>query len=168
MSVQRSSRSRLGRGSRCAGFSLLEAVTALVLVTITFMGIASGVIANSRAFDSTREEVLVSHALRKMAETIRGTAFNQIYTKYANFPFSVPENGIGATGIVSIFVDETANTAESNTLGLPRDLNGDGLANSVNVSANYNLLPIRLSLSWDGRDGTRTQELYFLLAEETN
>ena len=50
-------------------------------------------------------------------------------------------------------------------LGLPRDLNGDSLIDDVDHSLDYQLLPVRVEVRWQGAYGPRTFELTTMLCE---
>ncbi len=49
-------------------------------------------------------------------------------------------------------------------LGMPRDLNGDGIVDSADHSADYRLLPVLLRLEWRGQSGHRQSEVRTILA----
>lgn len=148
------------------GFTVIEVMASVGLLTIGFLGLATGIVANSRAYEGAREDAQAIHALRKMAETIRGTAFAEVAVRWTGYGFVVPE--IGATGTVTVFVNETDSSTEARKLGLPRDLDGDGAATRTNVSASYQLLPLKVEVTWNGRQGPKSESLHFLLAEERN
>jgi Tfp pilus assembly protein PilV len=151
---------------RQGGFSLIEAVTAMAVMTVGFAGLASGFVSNSQAYDRARENAFVIQTLRQMAESIRGTPFGEIPITWQGWQFQVAE--IGATGTVKVFVDETDTSADAAMLDLPRDLDGDGSATTTNVTNKHLLLPIKITLSWTSRDGPETRALYTMLAQEAN
>jgi hypothetical protein len=64
----------------------------------------------------------------------------------------------GAAGVLTIDVvtDETASDAALGTLlGLPRDLDGDGDATSVDATATAKLLPVVVRVRWSSDDSPR-------------
>ena len=79
----------------------------------------------------------------------------------------VPGNSILVAGLqtadnqpaeasIMIVVDETLTDSELGTeLGMPRDLDGDGLIESNDVSGAATLLPAIISLTWKGSGGSR-------------
>lgn len=149
---------------RRSGMSLLDCLTAAALITIGFLGLASGLVSNTRAYARAREDVPVIHTLRELAETVRGAPFGQVAATYQGTTCSIPE--IGATGTVTVFVNETDTSPDAAMLGFPRDLDGDGVAATVNVTNKYFLLPIKVEISWTGREGPETRALYTMLAQE--
>jgi hypothetical protein len=48
-------------------------------------------------------------------------------------------------------------------LGMPRDLDGDGVIDGADHEANYTLLPIRVRVQWRGVSGVRTFDLETVL-----
>jgi len=45
-------------------------------------------------------------------------------------------------------------------LGLPRDLNADGLIDAVDHSLDYTILPARIRIEWSGQGGFQRVEMY--------
>jgi len=149
-----------------AGFSLIEVMTTVALLTLGFMGLAAGFIANARAYSRASDDIVVIHAFRQVSEVIRGTPFGEVASRYRGLNFQIPE--IDGSVLVNVFVDETESSPEAALLGLPRDLDGDGAAATTDVTNRYFLLPIVVEVSWKGRDGPEKKALHFLLAEEGN
>jgi len=52
-----------------------------------------------------------------------------------------------------------------NALGMPRDLNGDGVVDTNDHSLDYRLLPVRIRFDWTGKGGRSTLEIKTLLAD---
>ena len=50
-------------------------------------------------------------------------------------------------------------------LGMPRDLNGDNVIDDADHSLDYIILPVCVSVSWDGRGGERSTELHTMFTE---
>jgi hypothetical protein len=50
-------------------------------------------------------------------------------------------------------------------LGMPRDLNGDGIVDSADHSGDYRVLPVLLRLDWSGRSGNRHTVVRTILAK---
>ena len=154
------------RSSRSGGFTLLEVMVAISVLTIAFLGFGSFFVVNSNTFDRIREEAMVTYAMRQMAEMIRGAPFARIWTAYEDYSFTVPE--INASGKVTCFTNEKDESVDAKRLGLPRDLNGDGAATSTDVSASYVLLPLKIEVTWTGNMGAQSRALYLLFAQERN
>jgi prepilin-type N-terminal cleavage/methylation domain-containing protein len=54
---------------------------------------------------------------------------------------------------------------EDDSLGLPRDLNGDNVIDSADHSSDYILLPVRVRVSWKGPVGPRSFQIVTMLGE---
>jgi prepilin-type N-terminal cleavage/methylation domain-containing protein len=155
----------LSRSGRSSGFTLLEAMTALAILTVGLLGVASGFVSNSWAQEDTKESIVVMRALRRTAEEIRAAPFAEIAAMYSNYRFNVPDVQ-GARGRVTVFLNEADASPEARLLGLPRDLDGDGVTAASNVAAGYFLLPISIEVNWAGRSGQKRKALQILLAQE--
>jgi len=55
---------------------------------------------------------------------------------------------------------------EDPLLGLPRDLNGDGIIDSENHAKDFVVLPVRVRVRWRGVTGIRTVEVCSLLLND--
>ena len=54
---------------------------------------------------------------------------------------------------------------EDESLGMPRDLNGNNVIDTANHSADYLVLPVRVLIEWKGGSGTRKFELVTQLTD---
>ncbi len=54
---------------------------------------------------------------------------------------------------------------DAESLGFPRDLNGDSLIDSENHSEDYIILPILIRVEWKGRQGLRRYQVHTILTE---
>ncbi len=153
----------IGAGRRGdAGFTLVEVLSATILMTVSLIGLGLVFVSSQRSQEMGIEEAVVSHAIRRTVEQMRGEAFSDIATLYTGYEFTLAS--IGGSGMVTVYVDETATVPE---LGLPRDLDGDGDATSNNVNPGYNLLPVQVDVPWPDSFGNQTRTLYTFLSEES-
>ena len=156
-------RQEAGERDGNAGFSLLEMVIGLTVLSIALLGLGVLLVANERARENTALEVQATHLLRNVAESIRSVTFADTADQFDNYYFTDTESG--ATGLVQVFRNEMDTSAAAQILGFPRDLDGDDLADNVSVT-NYNLLPVKIEVYFDTLDGTLTRELYLILSDE--
>ena len=159
------STSSIGLGES-RGFTLVEVMISLALLATGFLGLAAFYVAGARSYDMTHEDTVVLHALRQVAEKMRGAPFASVSTLYQGYTFAV--DGIQGTGSVTIYMNETDTSTDAQALGLPRDLDGDGMATHTNVSGGYLLLPAKISVTWQNPRGPQVRSLYLLLAQETS
>lgn len=74
-----------------------------------------------------------------------------------------PPEDIADVGSIMAIMDETqADVDLGVNLGMPRDLTGDGLADSADVSGKALIMPVIVRVRWSGRQGDRelTRALY--------
>jgi hypothetical protein len=142
--------------------------------------------------DTNQETAQATDAARELLEILDGVEdFSQVFFLYNLDPeddpggpgtapgasFDVPElrpaagdpdqrvgeihfpTAVGASGRL-----ELAEDADEPALGMPRDLDGDGLVDAEDHSTDYLLLPVTLRLRWTGANGERTLEVNTLLA----
>lgn len=153
-----------GRRRHEQGFALLEVMVAVMVLMVALLGLSSLVVWNSRSQETAEQEAIVTNVLRSVAERVRGAPFSAAAATYQDFVFGIEE--LDGEGQITVFVDETDNTADALFLGLPRDLDGDGEASNTDVSGTYSLLPVKIAVSWPGRNGTETEDLYLLLSQD--
>ena len=156
-------RQEAGERDGNAGFSLLEMVNGLSVLSIALLGLGVLLVANERARENTALEVQVTHLLRNVAESVRSVTFADTADQFDNYYFTDTESG--ATGLVQVFRNEMDTSADAQILGFPRDLDGNDLADNVSVT-NYNLLPVKIEVDFVTADGTQTRELYLILSNE--
>lgn len=167
----------LGRGPRRrAGFTLVELAIA---VSILLVGLVSVATATSRMHSvrrHNRERVLAQNAARSTAERIQAQAYSlrvEPTTWSANLiadfspggtfgsQFPVRElnvAGAGQTvGTIAFVTDEGAtDNALGFEIGMPRDLDGDGVIASADVTGDARILPVILTVQWVGVGGPET------------
>ena len=140
-----------------SGFSLIDVVVGLSVATVSLVGLGAVFVSTQRSFESAQDEAVRTQSFGLVMEQMRGENFADVGDLYTGYRFAVTE--IGGTGTVQFFFDETADVPE---LGLPRDLDGDGAANSKDVSGSYTLLPIQVDIVADGE----TRSLFAFLSQD--
>lgn len=178
--------SRHGRGirrkgatvSRRSGFTLIELTISMSILIIGIVSVASATSRMHALRKFNRETTIAGNALRSMSERIhaRSYAFSDDETTWAQNLLGVygpggtfgttfdarginAANGQVAVGSIQIFTDETLTDAAIGfQLGMPRDLNGDGDTLDGDVTTSARVLPVLLTLTWQGNTGVRTIE----------
>jgi prepilin-type N-terminal cleavage/methylation domain-containing protein len=155
-----------------AGFTLIEVMLAAVIMAGAVLGLAALIPTVALQTEVAHESNLAMAATHQITEAIRQYADDgwlYVWRAYNADPSDDP-NGSGTAagnafavagltgpysmtqvGTVTFHLDETATNAR---VGLPKDLDGDGLATTMDVSATYALLPFTVSVDWKGRNGT--------------
>jgi len=169
------------RGSR-RGFSLVELLVAATLIVVALTGIAGSMLSSMALNRVNRETALAQQAACRALEELRSVPFGEAFfvynTKQGDNPGgTVPERGPnfavpgltalasdpdGLVGQIEFPVvdptgsDQLREDVEDQGLGMPRDLNGDGVVDALSHSADYYVLPVIVSVSWRGTAGDRT------------
>jgi prepilin-type N-terminal cleavage/methylation domain-containing protein len=177
---------RIPRPRSRAGFTFLElavVMTILLSALLIFSSTISGV-AKTRSVN--RETGLAVAAARNMLETLRSEDFTQVYKRYNANPGDDPGGAGSAPGSrfkvagLDAAPDSTdglqgevrfptavhpvnglqlREDVENRSLGMPRDLSGDGKIDDQDHSDSYFILPVQIHLRWKGATGIREFEL---------
>jgi hypothetical protein len=176
-----------GGSHRSRGVTLLELTITIAFLSIAFGAVVSTLTASIYLNKSNSESHEAFLAGCSAVERLRGARFDEAFAAFNADPSDDP-GGVGkslgnafdvagldpqsgdADGRVGEIVfpgdgfalREDAVDAE---LGLPRDLNGDGLVDAMDHSADYAILPVIVRLRWRGESGDRVLEFTTLLTE---
>ncbi|HUR29492.1 MAG TPA: hypothetical protein VM509_14985 [Planctomycetota bacterium] len=168
--------------------TLIELVMAMTVLAVALVGYAKTVAMASIASSTSRESTLATEAGRQMLETLRSTTFSEIFSRYNssladNPPLGVsPGANFAVTGLDARKNDADGMPGEilfptitvggalqlredlvSTKLGMPSDLNGDGVVDAVNHAANYQNLPVIVRVRWRGVGGPGQVEFQTVL-----
>ena len=73
--------------------------------------------------------------------------------------------GAGTGGAAAAPAWELREDHQDERLGMPRDLNGDSILDDLDHASDYILLPVRIRVEWQGRNGPRSFEIHSMLTE---
>jgi len=175
----RNSRIRSAR----AGFTVVEVTLAAGVLVIGVLGMAASMASSLKLVEVNRETVQAHEAARQTIEAMQATTFEDIVASYnsdtaddPNGPgtapgsqFAIPGlNAPGASvGLIRLPIPEGADYLSEALvdpdLGMPRDLNGDGVITPGPMPGNYLVLPVRVETAWQGVGGVRRLGLNSLL-----
>jgi type II secretory pathway pseudopilin PulG len=170
---------------RRAGFTVLEVTVASGVLVIGLLGMASSLAASLRLIEVNRETMVAHQAARGLAEEMQNGTFSQVFANYNSDPSDDPggagrgkgqsfkvtglrgkSSGQGAGRVEFPVPNGETRISESmvdRELGMPRDLNGDGVISAGPLAGNYVVLPVRIRVGWDGVGGAREVEFHTLL-----
>lgn len=175
-----------------AGFALIEVSIAAVVLVTAIGSLVGTLIYGMRLSRSSEETAIAQDAARQILERMQGVSFDEIFATFNTDPEDDPEGpgsapggafqafGLnvrpgdpdGLTGRI-LFPTRLAPSgrlllvedAEDPPLGMPRDLNGDGLVDSLDHAGDYVVLPVTVRLEWTGASGDRVHDFQMLLVE---
>lgn len=147
-----------------AGTLLLELMISLSVITVGLLAFLSSFGSHFRAQEETGRRDVALATLENVSELVRNSPFTSLYDDFHNASLEAPGlvapgGGPAAINIVCI-TDETNLPPEYSFL---LDLDGSGALDNNDTSADYELLPMRLSLTYDTAGGPETRELFLLL-----
>lgn len=165
-----------------AGFTLLELMLAMVVLTLAVSMLATSMGSLGSIGSQQSERAQASEAARTVLERMRDVPFDEIFARYNNEPTDDPEgegtapgchfsageleiwdtDSDGFVGYVYFPGNglELREDASHEKLGLPRDLNLDGTIETEDVSENYRLLPVEVRVEWTSRGARREYRVW--------
>lgn len=180
-------RFRSHAASRRRGLTLVELAVSITVMAFALCAAASTVITTGALNQKNHETEVARRAAENMIEVLRNTSFDKVFPTYnsvgsddPNGANTAPGNLFAVTGLTPIpgapggvagtiliaspgpGLFENVNDA---SLGMPRDLNADGVVDAVNHAGDNRVLPVRVRIRWQSKSGPRTVELSTLLSE---
>jgi type II secretory pathway pseudopilin PulG len=171
-----------GGGAR--GHTLVEIVVALAILTVTGGGVLLCYLGGQGLGRTNRETDLAFHAALSAIDNVRSVPFEEAFARFNQDPaddlpgdspgslFDVagltPPEGADACGRIEFPGDglTLSEDVEDEPLGMPRDLNADGLTDANDHADDYVVLPLRVRINWTGSGGERSVDVVTLLARE--
>ena len=171
------------------GFSLLEVLVSLTILTISAVGLAGFIESTSQVRKTAHSFRVARDQLAVTYERLSGIPFAEVFARYNETAADDPgtgdspgseimvstssfgwTSGAGAPPVITVEFPATAATPGAlredlilPQLGLPRDLNLDGAIDSADHSADYEALPVLLTIQWVERGVMRELEQLYLL-----
>lgn len=178
-------RKRAARSRR--GMSLLEVLISIAVLVIGLSGFLQAIVTTSALESVAGEQAAAAAAARATVEQLRATPLAQVFARYnasiQDDPLGVvspgatfdveglrPRPGAAAVGRIRLPVAAGAPTALREDLvdaelGLPLDLDVDGVIDATDHAADYRLLPVVVVVEWESRRGPASFELRTILGE---
>jgi prepilin-type N-terminal cleavage/methylation domain-containing protein len=176
--------SRRARGA----FTLLELMITVTLVSLLLVALSNSIITSMKATGVNKESALASDGIAEMVERLQGVGqFQQVFALYnANpnddpgMPGTAPGNHFAIKGLQvpddeppggsvgEIVFPTIGNQLREDVvnpdLGMPRDLNGDGIIDSADHAGDYKVLPVLIRVHWKGLGAKRSMVVRTILA----
>ncbi|MEM7232769.1 MAG: hypothetical protein AAF517_11365 [Planctomycetota bacterium] len=156
------------RTLRTQGALLTELVAALSIITVGVLSFLATFRSNANAFTTVDSLDEVNLALENYCELLRVEEFSAIFDVHHGDEtrvMTLPDlsDGTHAKIVATCFVDETAVPTEFGSL---IDLDGDPDTDETDCSVTYQILPIRLVLTYGSDHGDQSSEMYITLGED--
>ena len=174
-----------------SGLTLIELVVSLSILVTALLAFTRVIIASMQALRTDREVTLARQAARQVLETMQGENFAEIFARYNADPaddpggvdtapgnrlqvFGLPPRPEDVDGMVGTIIFPTVEFAGAQVLredtvdaalGMPRDLNGDGIVDGADRSGDYQILPVRVRFQWRGAVGNSSFEFKTVLID---
>ena len=156
-----------------SGFTLIEIAVATTVLLVALMSMSATIVSIHSLRRQNRDRTIAHNAVVTRAEGVHAAAraaMDQPGSWAAEVvaaacpggaleaDFDVegltPQDGEAHVGRLAFIVDETATDAQLGVLmGMPRDLDGDGVVSSHDVRATARILPVIVRARWKGARG---------------
>jgi type II secretory pathway pseudopilin PulG len=174
------------RRGTSAGFSILEILIAATVFMLVSGAVVTTLVASNALNATNRETVLAAQAAESIVEELKSTPFDEVFARYNSTVDDDPAVGDspgywfavrglspraddpdGAVGQIDFPGDglELREDVTDADLGLPRDMDRDGIVDDQDKAASYRILPVRVTLAWTGPNGNRTLQLVTVLTQ---
>lgn len=173
---------RASQRRRDAGFTAVEVLIGSTLLVFGMVGVFNSLYATNRLKTTIEERALAAEAASSLAETFYGVEFGELWATYNADPSDDPR-GTGTAPGARFAVEglkpiasrkdglqgriefptlttsgrfELREDMQDERLGMPRDLNGDGVIDTADHAGDYDVLPIRIVVEWQSARGDST------------
>ena len=172
---------------RRSAFTLIELTLVIAILSVAAGLFAQTMIASARIDPVSEETRMAAEAARIRLEQMRAVEFALLFTSFNADPaddpagagtapgswFDVPglKPPPGATAVGRVLFPTSNGALVENVvdeqLGMPHDLDGDGVIDGADHSSDAIILPVRVQLEWaskSGRQGKRKLVFYDMFA----
>ena len=178
------------------GFALLEVLFAAAVLAIAISGSAGAMLSAMQLDRVNREQVAAVQAARRVLEQAQDVDFAEVFAAYNSVAGDDPAAMVAAgtvpgasfecaglnvqPGYADGFSGEIIFPTVMNggvlelredvvdpLLGMPADLNMDGVIDGLDHSGDYHVLPVRARVRWRGVTGNRTFDVVTMLSDRS-
>ena len=173
------------RGRKRSGFTMVEVMVALLVLTVAVQILSSTVTASISYTRVKRERGAAVVAATNVIEEMHALPFYDLFATYngdpnddPGGPDTAPGARFGVDGLTPLPGDEfvgriefpaehsrLVETVQDRRFGTPRDLNGDLLIDGDDRSGDYLVLPVVVTVEWMSQLGERRFEIATMLVD---
>ncbi len=168
-----------GSGHSEPGFALVEILLVIWVLMVALGSLVAVVTSTQQLSRTNHESALAYAAAQRMAGELQTVAFAEIFARYntdpdddpGGLPGSAPGPNFNVRGLAPqtddadgfvgriMFPEQATGIGSAvelredwvdDSLGMPRDLNGDGAVDGANHAGDYIVLPVTLRIEWRG------------------
>ena len=154
------------------GFTVIETAISMTVLAVALLSMWSTIMYCSRSNLAAEQKRRAIEAAQAKIEEMKSNSFSALINTYGpegktgnRFPVLSLDDSDGAEGRITFLVDETQPVG-GGAKAAPMDLNGDGDMADTDVSAEFALLPVRVTVTWNGPLGEQSIALTSVLARE--
>lgn len=173
------------RAARRGGYTLVEIAVSAVILTVGVLGLVAAVTAADKLVAASRQTRAAFDAARSLCEDMQARPIAEAFAAYnatlADDPVAATAPGarFDVSGLAAckddvdgrvgeilfpspdgvVLREDTVDTA----LGMPRDLDGDGLVSNGPPAGDLLVLPVRVRVRWNGLRGPQFVEVHRVL-----
>ena len=161
------------RTRREAGFTVLEAAVAMAILAVALLALWGTLVYCTRSNVAAEQKKRAMNAAQGKIEELKSVPFHSLLGEFGPGGNTGDRFGVeslddelsGADGRIVFYTDETDTTTDP-SIGLPMDLNGDGDQTDTDVAGSCLLLPVKITIRWDGVLGSQRVDLRTILRRE--
>jgi prepilin-type N-terminal cleavage/methylation domain-containing protein len=168
------------------GFTLIEVMVSLVVLSVCSYLLTSTISATIAHSVTQREQAVATDAAANVFEDMRNEQFLELLRLYDDDPLNDPLGPGTAAGMnfavtgltpfdgdldgfvgritLPLIEGQLREDCDLPRLELPRDLNGDTMVDAKDHKDDFIILPVMVTIEWDGFAGKRTLEITTMLA----
>jgi hypothetical protein len=159
-------------------------------LVIGVLGFSKAIYSWNRAAEGGRLKTLAVQAARRTVEDLQSKPFEDVFALYNGTaaddpvgvtipgpdfavrgltPWSDDADGMAGEVVLPVQsilgVEQIREDSNIPRLGMPRDLNADGIVDALDHSADYRILPVLVRIRWQGPNGRSQVEFTTILGE---
>lgn len=163
--------------------TVLEILITMVVLVIAILGTLGSISSFAVLGDSSRDTNLAYLEAQQTIERMQSGVFREVFVRFNATVADDPAGGVSPGGNFAVpgldaqpddadglagriifptpaaFPGSLLENMADDDLGLPRDLNADGVVDALNHATDYTLLPVTVRVEWRGQSGNRFVEL---------
>ncbi|MFT4540763.1 MAG: prepilin-type N-terminal cleavage/methylation domain-containing protein [Planctomycetota bacterium] len=170
---------------RTAGFSLIEVLIAITVFAVSIGAVGTTLVATTALSKTSNEISEAVESACSLLEQVRAEEFQDIFATYndsgaddidgvdtapgSSFDVDGKSPWVGSVSVGEVIFPgdgiELREDFVDRELGMPRDLNGDGVIDDLNHASDYTILPLRVRVRWSGKSGEIEKSMVSVLID---